>query len=241
MVISTIDTTFTMYSDTPDTKDPDTYSRTLRDYHLFLWSKQLPNGKLLTLTAEQTPPYYLQYRSDSDDYWFSSDGILHTYSRWTQDPMAGIVKSLQKADIDTFYDLASTIGGYIIFPANQINRKPTINQIRGTHPKIRDRFDFTLECIRRWYSEIESPLSSHLDRYSSYFQLFEDFQGYLKFFLLDDLVDADSGNIRFWLPFLDFGKTNPLPANGAEYQEYMKNVSAFARARNLRMTGWAKL
>ena len=229
-----------MYSDTPVGKDPDTYSRMLCNYHLFLWSKQLPNGKVFSLSAKQTPPYYLHHNSDIGEFWLSSDGILHTYSKWTNGPMAGIVNSLPRTDIDAFYDLASTIGGYIIFPAAQIDRKPTINQIRGTHPRINDRFDFTLECIRRWYCEIESPLSTHLDRYCNYFQMFGDFQGYLRFFLLDDLVDADSGNIRFWLPFMDFGKTAPLPANTAEYRVYMKNVSAFAMARNSRIAEWAQ-
>ena len=240
-MILPIDTAFKMYTDTPVKKDPDTFSRTLRDYHLFLWNKQLPNGKMFSLAANQRPPYYLHHNSGLGDFWLSSDSILHTYAKWVNKPIAGIVSSFPRVDIDAFYDLASTIGGYVIFPANQINRKPTINGIRGMHPKINDRFDFTLECIRRWYSDIESPLSTHFDRYCSYFQLFKDFQGYTRFFLLDDLVDAYSGNIRFWLPFRDFGKTDPLPANVAEYRDYMKNVSEFAKARNLRIGEWTKL
>ncbi|MDR0197188.1 MAG: hypothetical protein LBI36_03080, partial [Oscillospiraceae bacterium] len=111
---------------------------------------------------------------------------------------------------------------------------PTINGIRGMHPKIRDRFDLTLECIRLWYIGRESPLFEHLDRYGGFFRLFGNFQGYVSFFLLEDLVSAD-GSILFWLPFDGFDQTNPLPATITEYREYMKNITAFAMARNVRI------
>ena len=41
----TIDISFNVFSDTPEGKDPDSFSATLRKYHHILWSKQLPNGK----------------------------------------------------------------------------------------------------------------------------------------------------------------------------------------------------
>ena len=236
-----IDTAFKMYSDTSDKKDPDTYSRTLCDYHLLLWSKPLPNGVMFKLTMKQKAPYYLYHSSDLGDFRLASDNIIHTYSRWKRKSMVEIINQIPKNDIDIFFDLASTIGGYVIFPANRIDRKPTINGIRGIDSQIYDRFDLTLECIRRWYNGKESPLSTHLDRYSSFFLLFKDFRGYLEYFLLDDLVDTDSGNVRFWLPFSDFGKTSPLPANVDEYKIYMKNVLKFTKSRNLRITEWAKL
>jgi len=228
-----------MYVDTPEKKDPDTYSRTLRDYHLFLWSKPLPNGKIFALTGKDERPYNLYHSSDLGDFRLSSDCFGHTYSKRSN--MADIVSAVPKADIVAFWELAFTIGSYIIFPANIIDNRPTINGIRGMNRLINDRFDFTLECIRRWYSDIESPLSVHLNRYHDFFQLFEDFQGYVRFFLLDDLVDMDSCSIRFWLPFTDFGKSNPLPADVVEYKEYMNNIMKFINARNMRITEWAKL
>ncbi|MCL2166636.1 MAG: hypothetical protein FWH49_05025 [Clostridiales bacterium] len=226
-----------MFSDTHGNKDPDTHSRTLRDYHLLLWDKLLPNGKRFSLTSTQKAPYYLTYRSVVEEFVLSSDSIVHTYSRRRKDAsISNIVKQVDPMRIMDFYALASTIGGYIIFPANQIDRKPTINCIRAMHPKIGDRFDFALECIRRWYIGIESPLSAHLDRYGSFFRLFLDFQGYYRFFLLDDLVDTDTECIRFWLPFSDFGKIRPIPDCLDEYLEYMKNITEFTKARNARIT-----
>ena len=38
------DAGFDLRSDTPEGKDPDTYSPTLRRYHRMLWSKELPSG-----------------------------------------------------------------------------------------------------------------------------------------------------------------------------------------------------
>ena len=44
-----IDITFDFRRDTPEGKDPDTYSKTLRRYHQLLWSKRLPGGELFDL------------------------------------------------------------------------------------------------------------------------------------------------------------------------------------------------
>ena len=63
----------------------------------------------------------------------------------------------------------------------------TINGSRGINHKIKDRFDLTLECIRRHYFNEDNPLSDTLQRYSDFFSLFQKFQGYIDFFLLQDL------------------------------------------------------
>ena len=77
----------------------------------------------------------------------------------------------------------------IIFPKNAVDGGHTINQSRGVNTFIDDRFDLTLECIRRFYLNQASPLYSTLMRYKSFFDLFEDFNGYIDFFFLQDLVD----------------------------------------------------
>jgi hypothetical protein len=77
------------------------------------------------------------------------------------------------------------MGGMMVFPGNQVDRKPTINVARGFHPRISDRMDLTLECVRRYYGQEPSPLAVTLGRYAGFFALFEDFQGYVDFFLHD--------------------------------------------------------
>ena len=46
----------------------------------------------------------------------------------------------------------------------KIDGKMTINGARGFNAKIRDRFDLTLECIRRHYRNEDSPLTDVLGR-----------------------------------------------------------------------------
>jgi hypothetical protein len=74
---------------------------------------------------------------------------------------------------------------------------PTINAARGFNRKISDRMDLTLECVRRYYRREDSPLAPALGRYAGFFTLFEDFQGYVDFFLLQDLVSQGHGKVAF--------------------------------------------
>lgn len=113
----------------------------------------------------------------------------------------------------------------------------TINGARGMNRKIGDRFDLTLECIRRHYHGVESPLSDVLQRYSSFFALFEDFKGYVDFFLLEDLICDDYNAVNFYLPFCDF-IGDPLPKDVDSYISYLIGVRNFASARTNRVLKW---
>ena len=148
--------------------------------------------------------------------------------------MSPIVDQISSEEIKSFFSICSTIGAYIIFPAKKIGNKMTINGSRGLNRNIKDRFDLTLECIRRFYINEESPLTETLQRYSSFFNLFQDFKGYKDFFLLQDLVEEKDLSIKFFLPFDSFDQP-PLPSNVEEYQYYKKHLIDFIRARNQRM------
>ena len=110
----------------------------------------------------------------------------------------------------------------------------TINGARGVNKKIRDRFDLTLECIRRYYIKEDSPLNETFERYKQFFNLFESFQGYVDFFLLQDLVTNDYSSIKYFIPFKSF-ENYPLPNDIEEYKQYKYNLSNFVLARNQRM------
>ena len=228
--MSIIDISFDVYSDTPKGKDPDTHSPTLRRYHKILWSKPLPNGANFDL--DDNTPKVLHHHSELGEFFLSSDSIGHTYSRVKS--MSHIVDQIPPKEINSFFSLASTIGGFILFPARRIDNKMTINGSRGLNPKIKDRFDLTLECIRRFYSNENSPLSDTLQRYSRFFSLFQDFKGYVDFFLLQDLVEENYLAIKPFLPFNGFDYP-PLPNNVEAYKSYKKNMMDFVRARNHRI------
>lgn len=230
-----IDIEFNAFSDTPEGKDPDSYSPTLRKYHQKLWSKRLPNGLFFELDLDT--PRLLHHKSDLGEFYLSSDAIGHTYKGIKK--MSSIVEQLPKDELDTFFNVCTTIGGYIVFPSKKIDGKMTINGSRGINHKIQDRFDLTLECIRRFYSNQDSPLTETFDRYSSFFELFSDFRGYAEFFLLEDLVSQDFKEINFWHPFTSFINA-PLPQNFSEYLLYKSKVLQFVNKRNQRILEFSK-
>ncbi len=227
----TLDLDFNFFSDTPAGKDPDAHSPTLRRYHKALWSKPLPCGRLFEL-SDDTRGVYLHHTSDLGEFFLSSDGIGLTL----RDVKAaqGVVGQLDPAEMDVFFSGCCTIGGYIVFPSNKIDRKMTINGARGLSRKIRDRIDLTLECIRRHYAGEDSPLHDTLARYTTFFELFESFEGYVSFFLLDELVDSERSAVRFLLPFDDF-QSPALPLSFEDYLAYKERMTHFVRARGRRM------
>ena len=143
-------------------------------------------------------------------------------------------------DRDDFFRTASTIGGYVLFPRNRAGQTGwTINQARGVSHRIVDRFDLTLECIRRHYldPDSESPLAPRLRYYADFFALFGDFAAYVRFFMLEDLVTPDAGAVRSLMSG-DVVNDFPLPAHArtvGDYAEYRARSLAFVRARNERI------
>lgn len=227
-----IDTSFDVRTDA-NGKDPDSHSATLRAYHRLLWSKPLPGGEVFDLDDR------LHHSSGLGEFWLASDAITHTYSNWTRP--AQLVESLQQTpreDIAAFYDLGCTVGAYTVFPA-QVHAagkwRMSINQARGMHPKIRDRFDLTLECIRRHYEGSANPMATSLAWYAPFFDLFGDFPGYVDHFLLNDLVTSDYSTVEFFIDFDEFQRS-ALPLSSAdEYRDYMQGSMNFIRARNERI------
>ena len=125
----------------------------------------------------------------------------------------------------------------MIWPSNKVDGAMTINGARGFDRSIADRFDLTLECIRRYYLGEPSPtglLGSALARYPEFFALFGDFEGFVDFFLLQDLVDEATSTVKFFTPFEDF-TTSPLPGTLDAYRAYRDRSVEFIEARNRRI------
>lgn len=226
-----IDTSFDFRRDTPPGKDPDVYSSTLRMYHQRLWSKRLPNGMIFSLDASRKGAY-LHHQSVMGEFSLSSDSAIHSFSQWPS--MAHIISRLKPEVIEEFRSTSYTIGGMVIFPSNRVDGKSTINGARGMHPLIKDRIDLTLECIRRHYINEHSPLSEVLDRYKDFFALFQNFRGYVEFFLLQDLVDEEFSTVRFLMPFNDFVPP-VVPTTLEEYLAYKESALRFVNRRNRRI------
>jgi hypothetical protein len=229
-----IDTTFDFRSDTPPGKDADALSPTLHRYHRLLWSKPLPGGFLFELT-DRRPRGYLYHRSELGEFWLSSDTVIPTFVK--EPGLANVFTELSAGELEAFGRIGYTMGGTMIFPGNMIDGQMTINQQRGCHWRIKDRFDLTVECIRRHYLGEESPLRVTLERYAEFFSLFGDFRGYSEFFLLQDLVTEDGSAVRFFTPFDDF-QSSPVPSSLAAYRGYRDLAVQFIEARNRRIATW---
>ena len=178
-----IDIKFSSLSDTPkdkngNYKDPDRHSKTLREYHMYLWSKHLQSGYFFSL--DKYSQGRMIHKLGSQEFVLSSDSIGHTYRKWPE--MKDIIKHISPNEIDSFLTLCTSIGGYIIFPAKKVNNHFTINQSRGVNKQICDRWDLTLECIRLYYSNQPNPLSKTLGNYNSFFNLFGDFKAMFNIF-----------------------------------------------------------
>lgn len=225
-----IDTSFDFYTDA-NGGDPDSTSQTLRSYHKFLWSKSLPNGEMFNLSKKSGA--YLYHCSRLGEFNLGSDAITNSYKN--QKRKQWLIQQVM-SEADELFKIGSTIGAYTLFPKNKIDNKFTINQARGINSLIDDRFDLTLECIRLYYLGQNSPLFETLLRYKSFFSLFENFKGYIDFFLLNDLIDSNY-NIKFFLPFNKF-KSRPTFSGKKDYLNYMDAVTNFIRRRNKRIKNY---
>jgi hypothetical protein len=209
--------------------DPDFASPTLRKYHQRLWSKSLPSGKHLDLTEE--PGFYLSGYAGGVNLSLSSDSISNSMARHKS--LATFVQDLPLGLIEDFKSVGSTIGSRILFPSNRVDGKPTINVARGFHPRLKDRFDLTLECVRLFYGNQPSPLTSAFSRYVNFFNLFETFEGYVDFFLLQDLVQDST--VKFFTDNFKPFSTPASPANLEEYLIYASRSMDFVAKRNERI------
>lgn len=242
--INDIDVTFDFTSDSPSywdnfwenknglglgNSDPDSESKTLQAYHKLLYSRKLPNGEYMDLEAGSDQYNYLTWK----DFRFGSDSITVSYRYYDYIEILEKIKSSlpdYKSFMEDFLRKSYTIGGNIIFP----KRRNSINQKRGFDTKIRDRWDLTLECIRRYYNEEDSPLTKTLERDKSFFDLFIDFNGYVDFFFLQDCVTEDYSKVELFIETLCF-KESPFPKTVEEYFCLIENQLNFVSKRNTRI------
>ncbi|WP_343210483.1 DUF6994 family protein [Anaerolentibacter hominis] len=208
--------------------DPDAFSKTLQKYHQILWSKKLPNGEYMDLSMG-TGSRYLTWK----DFRFGSDSITASFRYNKYREMMEQVKQARpdyKSYMENYLHRSYTIGGAIIFP----KRIGGINQSRGCNPFIMDRWDLSLECIRRYYLGEVSPLYDVLQKDKGFFDLFMDFKGYVDFFYLQDCVSSDYSEVKLWLGEPAF-TYSPLPKTVDSYFSWIESNLNFVEKRNKRI------
>ncbi len=213
--------------------DPDAKSPSLRRYHQLLWSKPLPSGIPFILEYDGV---YLKHGSEVGSFLLSSDAALPTWSFWRR--MKPLIDMIPEPDVRDFVTTSYQMGGMMLFPRNPINGMRTINVERGMNARISDRLDLTVECIRLHYlgqhDPILNPLGETLLRYSDFFELFDDFNGFVEFFLLEDILSDNRQSVNMFLPH-DHFQSPSRPKNIQEYEAYRRRATNFVQARNHRM------
>ena len=212
--------------------DPDSRSRTLREYSRILWSKTLPNGEKMIL-EDGLSKFYLRWK----DFYFSNDSITASFRHYDNRVLLAKVGERvgdYHSFVENYLRKLYTIGGEIIFPSGKMG----INQSRGFNSYIKDRWDLTLECIRRFYAKEWSPLEKVLSRNVDFFQLFVDFKGYVDFFFLQDCVDSNY-NVVLWLDTPLF-VLKPTPKNVDDYLMFIEKELDFVNRRNNRINQYVQ-
>lgn len=115
----------------------------------------------------------------------------------------------------------------------------SINQRRGINAKIHDRWDLTMECIRRYYAGEDSPIQRTLERDKNFFDLFVDFKGYVDYFFLNDCVSEDYSSVNIWLGKSDFS-SKALPQTVEDYFLFLERQDQFLEKRRARMNEFIK-
>lgn len=224
----TIDTSFSFLTDASG-KDPDSYSKTLQRYHQALWSKDLPCGEKMQLVCRGSGPYYLTWKNQ----FFASDAIIVDFRNHVR--YANMIRKIKSELPDwfdelerTFDPISYTIGGMTIFPQHRYS----INQMRGF--RVFDRWDMTLDCIRRYYKGEISPLYKYMLADKTFFDLFVDFRGYVDYFFFQDCVTDDYSKVIFWD---GNGNENEkkYPQSSADYKLWIERELDFLDKRNKRI------
>ena len=230
---------------TKHVSDPDSQSKTLNEYHKFLWSKKLPNGKNWDLVSKRGKGFYFEWNDGSKLQHYSSDSLLNSFRWYSMKPVLEQVKNHVENDLKQDYHKwledyvrkLYTMGGMIIFPA----RQGGINTIRA-FTNVKDRVDLTFECIRRFYINETSPMTKCLTKDKSFFDLFTNFKGYVDFFLLQDLVSDDYQHVKclfgkneYCDNFFITPKEITVPQTLEEYMEWYDKTIDFVKKRNSRI------
>ena len=230
MELKDIDIYFDVQTDSYG-KDPDSASKTLRAYHQLLWSKPLPNGDFMKLDIEKNTLVWKE-----NDMWFSSDSITASFLHGRFPLKEYVEQNIPNFDEfrKEYLHKTYTVGGTIIFPLGRW----TMNQARGCSVKICDRWDLTLECIKRFYAGESTPLDKAFAKSASFFQLFVDFKGYVDFFLLQDCVD-ENYNVKLWLDTPLF-VSKPMPKTLEEYNYWIGTQLDFISKRGQRIAEYCR-
>ncbi len=236
--------------------DPDLASKNLISdlSEIFLNDKQTPSGDILKAVACQT--------RDIKKRWYAKVQVFSKENEYiyslgiTSDYIGASVDRALKANVPNnvileHLSVSRTIDGHIVFPTwySKFSERSwevypegiSINIAKGC--RYYDRIDYTLYAINRWYSNQVSKLYDVIEKNKYWFLLFGDFRGYVKYFNLEGLLDANKDVIDL----TSYNEKNnsydriiendtngfALPTDSENYIKYIKGCTKFISTRAL--------
>lgn len=195
--------------------DPDVNSYNLYEAHIRVWNIQHKKFNIKDIERHGRCRCEIiikdEKKTKDDKIILGSDSIMSIYWHRTYGNMRYLMKEIKdcieisekhsescsdvketnyKKFIENYLKQANTIGGFMLFPRHDCS----INQARGMSDRIQDRFDLTLECIRRMYESGfptgSNPLFDMSKEDKEYFEMFGSFENYAKFFCLNKSYDG---------------------------------------------------
>lgn len=219
-------------------QDPDLASEQLYadvSNFFFLDDKKLTSGNLI-LRYDNDNKYEHEMRTD----------YIGPSRAWACEYLEGNLTTVSEK-IGDFLLVSRTIGGHVFWPAHQVNRQNTINQVRGGRG-IYDRFDITLAELKQYFAtQIEcgkgqeqnkslyyDKLYDAFKRYDWFFKIYGTFDNYIEKMKLDmflndnevfSLVDSDVENKIY--ESIDTKSYEPR-----NYEQYIKNCKILIEERS---------
>ena len=217
--------------------DPDAFSERLYDFYETIWNSQRQKLNLNLPEVQKVwngQAWELVGVADKS-LRLGTDSVMSIY--WHRCDMRGFIAQLIEAKGDDFKHFirdylqdANTTGGFMLFPRH----RQSLNQARGVNAVINDRFDFTLECIRRNYLQQDNPLQAALDNDKAFFDSFGTFEKYVDFFCLNNSWVKDGQVFNLMdnksLENYNFDK-NPLPTKD-NWWGFYNNIMERLSSRN---------
>ena len=232
--------------------DPDVNSRKLYEAHIQFWNKRCEKYENINKISTHGQ-CECELKIDNTDIILGSDSIMSIYWHRTYGITPKIMKEfneniskfIKNTDYTSFIRKylrkSNTLGGFIVFPRHN----NSINQLRGTKSEINDRFDLTLECIKRYYNQEKenNPLYDVLEHNSVFFNMFGSFENYINFSCLGpwvnenyqvvDVFNSDDKKIKL-LSDWD-GKTCDFPnteCKASDWWRFYNNMMKHLEERN---------
>ncbi len=225
-------------------QDPDAVSEKLYNDLCIIFNNSDLGKKYTFHKTRHSSRLYLQYDQDDNhelcaDYIGPSRANAFSYLRGRNEEKAN--------RIGEFLLTSRTIGGHVLWPAHQINRNMTINQIRGRKNAIYDRIDITLAELQHFYNtdgngkaKFSQPLYDAFKRYEWFFyDFFKSFENYiscmkLEMFLRDKkVISLANSDIKNGIVI--FVSNEHMNYKPTDYSKFIENCTNLIEIRSNEM------